>query len=562
MTLARKSNPVFVADFETTTDPDDCRVWGWGIIGASQSAHVNDVEVGTTIKDFFNAIDSYDSTIYFHNLAFDGSFILDHLLKTGYTHTDDKPGKGQFTTLISDTAKFYSITVRWRTGHRTEFRDSMKKIPLSVARMAKAFHLELGKLVIDYDEYRSPDHIITEVEREYIASDVVIVAQAIAVQLDEGMRKLTVGADSLAEFKKLMTPKVFSRLFPVLGYGMDADIRKAYRGGWTYCDSRFSQVIHSGNGKEIGSVYDVNSLYPSVMMYDLLPYGVPQWFDGAPEDVPGYPLFIMSFTFTAKIKPGHVPCIQVKGSSMFNSAEYVSEVVEPTTLSITNVDYDIWNKHYDLDILAFDGGWYFRARTGFFSEYIKKWSEIKINSTGGMREIAKLHLNSLYGKFASNPNVTGKYPVLDKTGTVQLVLGPPETRDPVYTAMGVFITAYARSITITAAQENYGTFAYADTDSIHLLTTDDPQGVVVDPSALGAWKREYNFTDAIFWRAKAYSETEQDGTRHTHIAGLPVKAGEQVGLTDFETGRSFGGKLLPKRVPGGIVLVSTSYTLK
>ena len=53
-------------------------------------------------------------------------------------------------------------------------------------------------------------------------------------------------------------------------------------------------------------------------------------------------------------------------------------------------------------------------------------------------------LNSLYGKFATNPDITPKLPYLKEDGSVGYRLGEKETRDPVYTPMGCFITAWAR----------------------------------------------------------------------------------------------------------------------
>ena len=549
-------NPVYVADFETTTDPNDCRVWGWGMCEVSLDAEAEDVEVGGNIDSFFARIESSNSVVWFHNLRFDGRFILDRILREGYEHVGDYARVGEFQTLISHDNNFYSITVRWRAGGRTEFRDSLKKFPgMSVDRISKTFNLPMHKLSIDYKAYRAPDHEPTEHEREYIAADVAIVARALALQLNQGMNKLTVGADSLSEFKKLFGSKMFRRTFPLLSHSMDADIRKAYRGGWTYCDPRFQ-----GRRTGKGAVYDVNSLYPFVMYSRLLPYGLPMFFEGFPEERNDYPLFVVSITFTAKLRPGHLPCIQVKGSSKFLATEYLEEVSEPITLSITNIDLDLWNEHYELEILAYNGGWYFRAAQGFFDDYINKWMQVKKTSEGGMREIAKLHLNSLYGKFATNPNVTGKVPTLVENA-VALKMGPEEIRDPVYTAMGVFITSYARDITIRAAQANYDVFAYADTDSIHVLTWDDPVGVEVNPDELGAWKREYYFDDALFYRAKTYAELKTDGETEVHMAGLPRGVAKTIRIDDIVPGASWGPKLMHKVVPGGVVLEETTFTL-
>lgn len=548
---------VYVADFETTTDPDDCRVWAYGLANVDTAESLWDVEIGTTIHRFFDRMSEEDSITYFHNLKFDGEFIFYYLFKQGYRHVKDNPRKGQFTTLISSMGSFYSMTVVWKNGKRTEFRDSLKKLPFSVSTIAKAFNQPEQKGDLDYHAYRAPDHIATAAERAYIAADVLIVARALKTQLDAGATKLTVGSDALAEFKKITDKRMFDKLFPVLPEIMDNEIRAAYRGGWTYCDTRWKNRPTGS-----GIVYDVNSLYPSVMYDRLLPYGEPIYAPGMPEASRDYPLFIASITFTATLKPGHLPCIQVKGSSHFLATEYQTEILEPVTMSCTNVDLALWEEHYDLTILAWNGGWQFHGITGLFTEYIDKWMEVKATSEGGMRALAKLFLNSLYGKFATNPNVTPKIPVFDdENDTVKLVMGEDEARDPVYTAMGVFITAYARDVTIRAAQENYDTFAYADTDSLHLLITEDPAGLDVDPNKLGAWKREYAFEQALFVRAKAYIERLFDGSHVTHVAGLPDRIAEQLTIDDFVGGRRFTGKLQPKRVPGGIVLVDIGFTM-
>lgn len=547
----------YVADFETTTDPDDCRVWAYGLANIETATSLWDVEIGTTVHRFCDRISEEDSICYFHNLKFDSAFILDYLFRKGYRHVDDNPIRGQFSTLISVMGAFYSINVTWKNGKRTEFRDSLKKLPFSVSTIAKAFNQPEQKGELDYHTYRAPDHIATAAERAYIAADVLIVARALKTQLDTGMTKLTVGSDALTEFKAITGKRLFDKMFPVLPEIMDNEIRAAYRGGFTYADPRFQKKV---TGR--GIVYDVNSLYPSVMYDRVLPYGEPIYAPGLPEATKEYPLFIVSVTFTAKLKPGHIPCIQVKGTSHFLATEYQTEIKEPVTMSCTNIDLALWEEHYDLRILAYNGGWQFHGITGLFKEYIDKWMEVKANSTGGMRALAKLFLNSLYGKFATNPNVTPKIPVFDdENNAVRLVIGTDDKRDPVYTAMGAFITAYARDVTIRAAQEHYDVFAYADTDSLHLLIDEDPAGLDVDPNKLGAWKREYAFEAALFVRAKAYIERLFDGTHVTHVAGLPDRIAEQLTIDDFVGGRRFTGKLQPKRVPGGIVLVDVGFTM-
>ena len=494
---------VYVADFETTTDPNDCRVWGYGIADTNDPENVT---IGDTVDGFIEAISELRIICYFHNLRFDGHFIIDWLMKNGYEYTDDKVNEdGLFSALISDTGKFYSITVAWREGGRTEFRDSLKKLPMSIKRIGEAFGYEEGKGEIDYDKLRPVGYVMTDEERDYIRIDVAILAKAIKqVHVDNGMTKLTIGSDSLAEYKRTVAVR-FDRTFPPFSHRMDAHIRKAYRGGYTYADPRFK-------GRKVGSgiVLDVNSLYPSVMKNRLIPYGEPKIFSEYQEPTKERPLQIFGVTFTAKLKPGHLPCIQVKGSSAFVPTEYVREISEPVSLMVTSTDWELYNDHYDINVIAYEGGYAFQAATGLFDDYIDKWVRVKEHSEGGIREIAKLHLNSLYGKLATNPNITGKIPYL-KDGAVHYRRGPEEVRAPVYTAAGAYITSWGRDLTIRAAQANYSTFAYADTDSLHLLRDDVPTSIEVHKTRMGAWDHEYSFQHAFYIRAKAYLEQKHSG---------------------------------------------------
>lgn len=510
-------------------------------------------------------IESESSTIYFHNLKFDGMFILAWLFAGGYMVDNDQRSvaPGTFKTLISKMGMFYSITVRWKSGMVTEFRDSWKKIPMSVDRIPKSFGFETTKGELDYDAFRPVGHVLTPEERDYLHRDVSIVAKALRIVIDNGAKKLTIGSDALAEYKSIMGGKAFERIFPVLSPAMDAEIRRAYRGGFTYADPRYT-------GRVLGSgvVLDVNSLYPSVMYNSLIPYGEPAWQSGRVEPTEAFPLTIFAVEFTAKLKKDHIPCIQIKGNMRFAETEYLREIKEPVNLMVTNVDWQLYNEHYDIEVLHWGGGWKFRATVGLFQAYIDKWSKIKAESEGGQREMAKLMLNSLYGKFATNPEVTSKIPVLTEDDVVKLKMGPDDTRLPVYTAAGVFITSHARNLTIRAAQENYANFAYADTDSLHLVTDTSsplsgvPHNIDVHKSRMGAWKLEYYFDAAYYIRPKAYLERKHDGSYHNAIAGLPTSITSKLTFDDLTPGRIIEGKLLPKTVPGGVILMPTPFELK
>lgn len=531
-------------------------MWAWGLARIDTPDHV---EMGIDLDSFMARMSAQESVCYFHNLGFDGKFLLYWLLTHDFYLVQEKNvsmAPECFQTLISNMGKFYSIKVRFKNGKTTEFRDSYKKLPMSVAKVAVSFGMEEAKGELDYHAERPVGHILTAEEEDYLRRDVSIVAQAMAEEYDAGMTKLTVASDSMSDYKRDLGTKVFSRMFPVFSDEMDKEIRRAYRGGFTYADPR-----HTGHVTRGGLVLDVNSLYPYVMRTMILPYGEPRFDEGYIEPTERRPLTIFSVTFTAKLKPKHIPCIQIKGSSAFTPTEYLSEIKEPTTLMVTNIDWELYNDHYDIEVQEYGGGWSFHASDGMFDYYIDKWSEVKANTTGGKREIAKLHLNSLYGKFASNPNVTGKIPVLED-GIVKFKVGREETRAPVYTPVGVFITAYARNLTIRAAQANYNTFAYADTDSLHLLTDTIPDAIDVHPSRIGAWKLEYHFQAAYYIRPKAYMEQTPDGEFVVHIAGLPGNVAKDLTFDSMIGDGVIYGKNAPRNVPGGVVLEPTTFKLK
>lgn len=99
--------------------------------------------------------------------------------------------------------------------------------------MAKDFGLEIKKLELDYKKARSRFHEITEEEKEYIKHDVLIVAQALKTLFDEGLTKMTQGANALSDYKKILGQKKFSHYFPILKKEEDKNIRESYK-RWIY----------------------------------------------------------------------------------------------------------------------------------------------------------------------------------------------------------------------------------------------------------------------------------------------------------------------------------------
>lgn len=388
---------IYAADFETTTDVDDCRVWAWCVC---EVGHIETVHYGTDVAGFLEFCRVHGGTYYFHNLAFDGEFIINYLFSQGFAVADKLETK-TFRTLISAMGKFYQMEVCFEKKGKKKavtatFKDSLKKLPMSVSRIAKSFDLPMAKLEIDYDAERPVGHVLTEAERDYIRNDVQIVACALEQQFEKGLSRLTIGSDALNGYKSIIGSK-WDDWFPKIHIEMDTMIRKAYRGGYTYADPRFQ--ADSEHPKRIvgaGSVYDVNSLYPDVMYNRPLPIGLPLYFRGKYKPNPQYPLHIQFLTCHCKLKPNHLPTLQIKNNPFYSETEYVRDTEGAVELALTNVDLELLEGQYDVTVLSWNGGYMFEQMHGLFREYIDYWMGVKERSVGGLRQLAKLMLNSLY----------------------------------------------------------------------------------------------------------------------------------------------------------------------
>ena len=563
----------FTADFETATwNPEETWVWAWSLCDIEDPENV---VIGNSIETFFERIRKENNPyIYFHNLKFDGEFILYYLIKNGFEWVESREKRNNtFSTLISDMGLFYSIEVYFEVGKKVKkvtFIDSLKIINQTVESMPKTFKIPENKLEIDYNLPREKGHILTSEEEAYVKNDVVIVAKALSYLFKMGLTKMTAGSNALSEYKEITRINRFRSLYKPLNYEIDKDIRKSYRGGFTYLNP-----IYKNKEVASGEVLDVNSLYPSVMYNEILPFGEPFFFIGEYKEDKVYPLYIQRLTCCFKIKDGKIPTIQIK-HSRFVDNEYLTESGnEPVALTLTSIDLKLFFEQYDVWDLNFESGWKFKGMRGLFTTYIDKWIGVKneatISGNKGMRQVAKIMLNSLYGKFATSLDVQGKIPYLEND-VVKYRLGEKTTKDGVYLPMGAFITAYARNKTIRTSQaikdysiKKYGIdmYCYSDTDSIHTILPIDEleQFCEIDDVKLGAWKHESHFERAKFIRQKTYLE-EINGEIQITCAGLPQRCYDQVTWDNFKEGLKVDGKLAFHHVKGGVILRDTEFTIK
>lgn len=567
----------FTADFETATwVENETWVWAWAV---SEIGENENIIIDNNINSFMDFCRTQRNAIfYFHNLKFDGEFIIYWLLKNGFKHVEKKEDIKDltFTTLISNMGQFYNIVVYFKKGnktvHKVTFIDSLKIIPFSVEDTAKAFKLTISKLDLDYNKPREIGHILTNEEKAYIKNDVLIMSKALYVLFNEGLTKMTRASNALTDYKEIVGKGRFEHCFPTLDKELDSNIRKSYKGGFTYLNPIYKE-------KDVKNIVnlDVNSLYPSVMYGKALPFDLPKYFTGKYEEDKIYNLYIQRITCSFEIKKNHIPIIQIKNSMSFIANEYLENSKnENVCLTLTNIDLELFFEQYNVYNLEYLDGWKFKSITGMFNDYIEKWIEKKnkgtIEGNAGQRTLAKLMLNSLYGKFATSMEVQSKIPFLGDDDIVHYTLSKKEEKDGLYLPVASFITAYARDITIRTSQaikeysiNKYGKdmYIYSDTDSIKTLLPIEElkQFCNIDDVELGAWKNEGIASKGRWVRQKCYLE-EIEGKVHITCAGMPKSCYSQVEWDKFKVGLSVGGKLTFKHVKGGVKLVETEFTIK
>lgn len=547
---------IYSADFETTTQAwksDETRVWMGAYVNIEDHASDDKVTIFSCIEDFMWLMENHmkdKDVIYFHNLKFDGSFIINGLMADGFEFVEnlwDSPLKRAFSTMISDQGIWYSITVRFGFRKTITIKNSMCLVQGSVASIGKSFGTRKQKLDMDYDraggDYDAP---WTKLEIEYMKNDVLIMAEVLHTLIYEyGMTKLTAGANALEDYRSRIGDKAFNTLFPSLTDVVDdvddagnitkkvitdedTFVRNAYKGGISWVNNhvnnenrevmRFRESKHFRKlMKLFGMTVDRHSMYPSEMHSssgNLFPVGRGKYFKGAPKKTRAHQLWVARGKFILRIKEGKMPCVQIKKSGTFKENEWLEFVGianefgdEPVELTITNVDWELINECYDIEYCAWVDGYAYKGKCGIFDKFIDYWYEIKRTSSGAKKQCAKIMLNSFYGKFGTRLSGRSKLCKYEN-GMLKFTVGEEEHRDGVYIPVAAFTTSYARAALVRGVNENFYRVVYTDTDSMHLIKWDDPKGIVIDNKndAIGTWGTESYWDGAVFLRQKTYME--------------------------------------------------------
>lgn len=578
------------------------------VYGKHFYSYANDLSEKSQVemfKSFFSQLIEHKNIkyVYAHNLSgFDGVFILKHLLAFG----------AYLVKPIIFNGKLIGIVLKIQDGDKEDkfitikFKDSLLLLPMSLRKLCKSFNVPTPKTHFPFKltdiNYNGPFpayELFTDISREeydlikkehgnrvwsfreeaikYCSIDCVALFdiifkfnELIFNQFSLNVHgSLTLPSLAMKIYKSSFMTK--NTIYQILGR-VEWDIRESYTGGAVDV-----YINHNGNNQNLLSgiknklyYYDVNSLYPNVMASLQMPVGKPIAFEG---DITKYwlaenkgffddeniyffyckitsPKFMMHPILQRRIKTADgVRTIAGLGTWTGWISSYEYQVCEPLG--------------YKFEIL---NGYKFK-KANIFSEYVKKLYEIRLtySKSDPLNLVAKLLMNSLYGKFGMKSESSGVevYDVrdeftikllqehLDKSGesisdilrvgdyyilqTSQIHYRFDDKEDmyhglDVNVAIASTVTAGARCLMSQVKNTGDMNVYYTDTDSI---ITDSPLAPSLVGDKLGQFKLECEITRAVFLAPKVYGIITTDGDEIIKVKGLTKNAVKDIHVSDL-----------------------------
>jgi hypothetical protein len=574
---------------------------------------------------FFNK-DSNILTVYAHNLSgFDGIFILKHLINYGKV----KP--------LLFNGKLMSIKIKLNVeGYKNKtiiFKDSYLILPQSLRKLCEAFNISTGKSyfpflltnifykgILPKLEYWTGISL-SEYEilfKEYIGytwnfkDEAIKYCKLDCKCLNEILVKfndlifnefkinikdsLTLPALAMRIYKSQFMPK--DTIYQLLG-NVEKNIRESYTGGavdvyipHNRIENFFSNIFNKLY------YYDVNSLYPFIMANTPMPVGKPIFFEGDIRNIDpkAYGYFYCKITspdllehpiLQRRIKtPNGLRTIAGLGSwfGWIYSAEMDNAI----------------KYGYQFEILKgyqFDKGY-------IFKEYINKMYNLRMqyNKAHPMNLIAKLLMNSLYGKFAMKLESTiidmfdiscetenaifkdlldiygetikdfieiDNYVLTVRNSLINYKYNENEDMFhglDVNIAIASAVTAGARMWMSNLKNNPLFRLFYSDTDSI---VVDKPLPSYMVGNELGQFKLEYVIKRAVFLAPKVYGFIDENGNEIVKVKGVAKEHLKDFHIQDLEqllfkdASKEFvQSKWFKKVLEGDITINEVAYTLK
>ena len=598
---------MYSADFETCDDLEAPiygdiyrqKVWLAGIMNIETKEMFYYQDLDYFMEKIFSRGTNQNTEIAFHNLRFDGSFIVPWLLRNGYTVTHDKPLAKEFSVLIDKMNNWYSIRIQVTKRRRVTLWDSTKLFPMKLEQLHEVYGTPTQKIKEDsafYEYARPRDHVITEEELMYFKNDLLVLAETIEAHTERYglLFKKTQASQSFNEFEKSF--KSWRRRFPPMEELEDMSIRKAYWGGISYVNPK-----HQGKDLYNIGVYDINSSYPYQQAYQKLPYGT-MLKETKNENPDMSKFWIATVVMEFKLKEGRIPCIPsraIEEGEIFSTDKWLSDSEGIVVLKFCCIDYLTIKDSYDFKIIEWINVWHWAWRVHpEITRYIRK-NDTEKNKYGKLsktekdpklkneyksrRQRAKINSNSYYGKFGEEIIKEGKTPYLRLNDDVIYVQDHEEIQKMgkrKFLPVAIATTAWGRNHLLSLANLLEDDFIYCDTDSVHYLKESgdsiikgaEMAGIIdIDPLKLGAWDYEGTYWRGRFLRSKCYYEEKKDSKfPEVTLAGLPAddvhnrKKRTCCTWDNFHIGLIIpggNGKLASIRTPTGNKLVPVDFEI-
>lgn len=559
------------------------------IVGSGYAIN-DEVIYHRTIGDWFDWLEAKQTNliVYFHNLRFDGEFILHYLCTNSFIPIEKGKNKdykddNTFTMLIDGkTNTIYKIQVRFAETKRTiTFKCSYRLLLSSVSALGRT----LGSYIkgnIDYDKYYKPFDsldLVPDDLKKYLDNDIHIVRKCL-VELGNNLNadlRLTLGSSAFSMTQWFLGYYKFNKLFGTKSkkgknnqtyFNVDdyKNMMGGYRGGITVGYEKYSGVTLYNV-----TCVDVNSMYPSIMEKKELPHGIYTNIKPRKNYVTLYKISVSGYRHDKDLP-----------NLWYNKrGSKYQEKIENEIWWVTDFELETIKKSYTFTQERIMETYYWESKI-IFNEVIGIWKEKKQTAINKVeRNIWKTLLNSLYGKFGENPERKNKRLVECSDDVKGVTYGDngnytmesfSSSGDKCnFLPIAIFVTAYARTILMEAMYENKDNFLYADTDSLWL--SGKSKGLTIDETEFGAWKIEHKTIRWKFLRHKMYIyECGRDcpcgdiGIK-VRCSGMNAKTKEkfrtgELSWDDFKIGGSWDkGKTVAVKISGGVYLKDVPFSI-
>lgn len=531
---------IYYCDFETTNLDVRSRVHCGYLLSSVEGFLFYD------IKDFVDKLNDLNKgdIIYFYNLDFDGEFIFCYLLDKGLDE--------YLTEVMVVGGKLISFKYR---GIHFKCAYALTGFSGSLNELAKKLGLQAQKNEMTEDEIVVPfDYVPTAKMIKYLKQDVILLAQVLE-EFNKSINRLaTVLGIGVIDIHQSITLsglayKILSECTDIKNYHLeypeiDGLVRKAYYGGYTCAFQRgiFDKCTY----------IDINSSYPSVLMEEWYPSRLIRETNKIEDNGT---LKIIKMTVTGELREGCVPTLMCRGFKVSTK----KTIMLGDELVLCCVDYKNMLENYNITNLEIHNVYEFekvKARD-VLGEYIKTLYDIKSNG-GQLKFVSKLMLNSIYGKFAQNPENEKHFPVLNKHELLSYEREWEYNPDMIKNVLwGIYTTAYGRKKLFDKIKEiGVENALYCDTDSVIY------KGAYIndDTKILGGWKTEHKGVTVKIIGEKKYCLVD-GGYIDVKLAGFNKKfIRDEITPENFKTSfeKDVEFDVIQKqRVKGGICLVKT-----